>query len=156
MCNRSSSIPKVTSFTSLLSFILHMRPNRFSFLSMICCTMFFMHHNLLCTSSFVIFCSHLILNILLQHFISNASDLSLPCFFNVYGGHCINTSRSRVGGSHRNVTKRDGGGWVGWAERDVTPTINLGYEFYNCCCQTNQSRICCWQKVTTALPILKI
>ena len=48
-------------------------------------------------------------------------------------------------------SKRDG---VGWAGRDVTPTINLEYEFYNRCYQTNQSCICCWQKVTTALPII--
>jgi len=35
------------SFINLLSFILHMCPNMFSFLSMICCTMSFLHHTLL-------------------------------------------------------------------------------------------------------------
>src|SRR6218665_1908416 len=48
-----SSSPRL----SLLSFILHMYPNKFSFVSMICCTMFFLHDTLLRTSSFVIFCS---------------------------------------------------------------------------------------------------
>src|SRR6218665_1231209 len=46
------------------AFILHMCPNKSSFLSMICCMMFFLQRILLLTSSFVIFCSHLILNIL--------------------------------------------------------------------------------------------
>ena len=30
-----------------------------------------------------------------------------------------------VGGFFENVTKRDGGGWVGWAERDVTLNYKL-------------------------------
>jgi len=54
-------------------------------------------------------------------------------------------------GSHEKVTKRYRGEWVGLAERDVTLTINLCHEFSNCCCQTNQSRISCWQKMNTAL-----
>src|SRR6218665_3253847 len=62
----------------ILSFILHMCPNRFSFLSMICCMMF-LHRTLLRTSSFMIFCSHLILNILLKHFISRLAICL--CFF---------------------------------------------------------------------------
>ena len=44
-------------------------------------------------------------------------------------------------------------GSVSWAECDITPTINLLYEFSSCCCQTNQSRNCCWIEYT-ALPIL--
>jgi len=45
-------------------------------------------------------------------------------------------------------------GWVGSAERDVMPKLNYWYEFSNCCCLTNQSRIRCLQKMNTALPIL--
>jgi len=37
----------ITSFTSLLSFILHMCPNKFNFLFMICCMMFCLHCSLL-------------------------------------------------------------------------------------------------------------
>lgn len=40
-------------------------PNRSSFLSTILCTIFFLHRTLLRTSSFVLFCSNLILNILI-------------------------------------------------------------------------------------------
>jgi len=64
------------------------------------------------------------------------------------------TSRSMVGGSHEDMTKRDGVVWVGSAERDVTPKLNLWYKFSNCCCQTNYSRIYRLQKVNTALSIL--
>ena len=45
--------------------------------------------------------------------------------FTNIGGHCIITSRLRVGGFFENVTKRDGGGWVGWAERDVTLILRM-------------------------------
>src|SRR6218665_1508520 len=61
LLNSPSIVPNITSFTSLLSFILHVCRNKFCFLSMICCMMFFLHCTLLRTSSFAIFCSHLIL-----------------------------------------------------------------------------------------------
>ena len=43
-------------------------------------------------------------------------------------GHCVITSRLRVGGFFENVTKRDGGGWVGWAERDVTLKLKINFQ----------------------------
>jgi len=62
------------------------------------------------------------------------------------------------GGFHENLPKHDGGGWVGSAEHDVTPKINLWYEFSSyCCCQTNHYRmirICRLHKMNTALLIL--
>src|SRR6218665_2045754 len=52
-------------------------------------------------------------------------------------GHCIMTPCSRVGGSHGNMMKPDGGGFT--AERDVTPKLNLWYKFSNCCCHADRS-----------------
>src|SRR6218665_2043903 len=92
-----SIIRNITCFTSLLSFILQMCPKTFttvaSFqLSVAPCS----SCTLLRTSSFVIFCSHMILNILLQHFILNASNLSLSCFFNVHVSLAYLPRRSRT------------------------------------------------------------
>ena len=52
--------------------------------------------------------------------------------------------------SHENLTKHEGG-WVGSAEHDVLPKVNLWYEFSNCCCQRNRYRMCRLQKMSTAL-----
>jgi len=51
--------PNTTSFTSLLSSILQMCPNKLNFLSLILCTMFLLLPILFLISSFIIFCCHL-------------------------------------------------------------------------------------------------
>jgi len=42
-----------------------------------------------------------------------------------------------VGGFHGNLTNLTG--WVGSAERDIMPKLNLWYEFSNCCCHADRS-----------------
>src|SRR6218665_3007281 len=56
--------PNTTSFTSLLSSILQMCPNKFNFLSLILCKMFLLLPILFLISSFMIFCCHLTFRIL--------------------------------------------------------------------------------------------
>src|SRR6218665_1940030 len=45
---------------------------------------------------------------------------------------------------------------VGSAERDVTPKLNLWYEFSNCCCHVDRSilHLSFTKKINTALPYL--
>src|SRR6218665_2166676 len=54
LLNSPSIVPNITSFTSLLSFILHMCPNKFNFLFMICCMMFSLHCSLYSSAHFFI------------------------------------------------------------------------------------------------------
>src|SRR6218665_1237652 len=56
--------PNTTSFTSLLSSILYMCPNKFNFLSLILCMMFLLLPPLFLIYPFVIFCCHLTFRIL--------------------------------------------------------------------------------------------
>src|SRR6218665_2108206 len=67
--------PNTTSFTSLLSSILQMCPNKFNFLSLILCKMFLLLPILFLISSFVIFCCHLTFRIHRWHLISTAISL---------------------------------------------------------------------------------
>src|SRR6218665_1590792 len=56
--------PNTTSFTSLLSSILQMCPNKFNFFSLILCKIFLLLPILFLISSFMIFCCHLTFRIL--------------------------------------------------------------------------------------------
>ena len=56
--------PNTASFTSLLSSILQMCPNKFNFLSLVRCKMFLLQPILFLISSFMIFCCHLTFRIL--------------------------------------------------------------------------------------------
>jgi len=60
-------------------------------------------------------------------------------------GHCMNTSRSRVGPIKM---------LRGWVELNVTSRLQYMWGMNFPTFQTNQSHICCWQKLNTVLSVL--
>ena len=77
------------------------------------------------------------------------SSQLISLWFRLLGGHCIMTSLSRVGGSHENVMEVGGLSWNTWIKYICSMNFPI-------CSQTNQSHICCWEKMNTALPMFHL
>ena len=86
-----SNMPNTTCLISLSSGIRHMRPEKFSFLSIILCMMLTPMPILFITSLFLILCCHLMFNILHRHFIAKTQDGS--CHFSWTYMSWLHTSR---------------------------------------------------------------